>query len=60
MGKITKFQPKKKGAFKKIQNFFLEIFIILLTFQMDFYLTLKKHVRYWKNHKNGQDHRKAG
>ena len=38
-GKITKFK-QKNGHFKKIQNFLLEIFLILLPFQMDIYLTL--------------------
>ena len=31
---------KKRALEKKIQNFFLEIFLIFLPFQMDFYLTL--------------------
>ena len=39
-GRIYKISTKKRALAKKIQNFFPEIFLILLPFEMDFYLTL--------------------
>ena len=51
---------QKNWPLKKIQNFFLEIFLILFPFQMDFYLTLYNTSDIEKVTKNGQDHRKTG